>query len=248
PSHWCDGNDDNVFTSVVTPLSLSPSPSQRPVSSYTIAKQPPFKNVTVDRLASVFGAVDFNSALKTFILASNPRANIFPNFFDTYNVYKQIVVTLPPNPYVGTQVLTNRIRCTPATMAKGRKLGSPAHFDLPFVIEDRMRYQAEGGLAGLRVAQIRAIFNLPTQFGPHRHPLAYVEWFTQLGRVDPVTGLHTISRSTRQRRRNTAVVHIDVLKVAAQMSERMSPLCWVLMVIALKIDKTVKHVRTQTYE
>ncbi|KAG6846217.1 hypothetical protein H0H93_015365, partial [Arthromyces matolae] len=182
-----DGNDEAVFTSVAPPPSSSPSPILSPQTSYTIAKRAAFKNVTVDRLASAFGAVDFNHALKTFLLASNPHAHIFPNQFDTYNVYKQIIITVPPNPYVGSQVITNRIRCTPSTTSKGRKLGSPGHFDVAFVIKDRLIYQAEGGLSGLRVAQIRAIFDLPTQFGYHRHPLAYVEWFTQLRHVDAVT-------------------------------------------------------------
>jgi hypothetical protein len=62
---------------------------------------------------------------------------------------------------------------------------------------------------GLRVAQIRLIFNLPPQFGFFRHPLAYIEWFTPLGSMDPNTGLFSITRSTRQARRNAEVVSVD---------------------------------------
>ena len=62
---------------------------------------------------------------------------------------------------------------------------------------------------GLCVAQVRAIFDLPQHFGTFPHPLAYVEWFTPLGRPDAVTGFHSITRSTRNARRNSAVVSVD---------------------------------------
>jgi hypothetical protein len=62
---------------------------------------------------------------------------------------------------------------------------------------------------GLRIAQIRMIFDLPPQFGAFPHPLAYIEWFTQLGRFDANTGLYSITRSTRQGQRNAEVVAID---------------------------------------
>ena len=62
---------------------------------------------------------------------------------------------------------------------------------------------------GLRIAQVRLIFNLPSQFGSFRHPLAYIEWFTPLGRSDPNTGLYSITRSTRQGQRNAEVVSVD---------------------------------------
>jgi len=61
---------------------------------------------------------------------------------------------------------------------------------------------------GLRVAQLRVIFELPPQFGSYPHPLAYLEWFTSLGNPDPLTGMHTVTRSTRQSRRNAAIVPV----------------------------------------
>jgi hypothetical protein len=64
-------------------------------------------------------------------------------------------------------------------------------------------------LLGLRVAQIRLIFDLPQHFGTFPHPLAYIEWFTPLGTPDASTGLHLITRSTRHTRRNSAVVSVD---------------------------------------
>ena len=64
-------------------------------------------------------------------------------------------------------------------------------------------------LVGLRVAQIRFIFNLPPQFGSFYHPLAYIEWFTRLENLDPTTGLHSVTRSMRQGQRNAEVVSVD---------------------------------------
>ena len=61
----------------------------------------------------------------------------------------------------------------------------------------------------LRVAQIRVIFKLPAQLGSFPHPLAYIEWFTPLRDPEPTTGMYKISRSTRNHRRNTAVVSVS---------------------------------------
>ncbi|KAG6907073.1 hypothetical protein DXG01_010681 [Tephrocybe rancida] len=178
--------DEDVFTHVnPPPPSRSPSPdamSQMP--TYTITKCVPFKNVTLDCLASDFGAVDFQIALTAFIQANIPHANIFPNQFNCFNLYKQIIVSHPLNPYLGSQGVTS---------PKGRKLESPAHFDTTFIIENPVEYHAEGRVKGLCVAQVQAIFDLPPQFGFHPHPLTYIEWFTPLGRPDTFTGMHTIT-------------------------------------------------------
>ncbi|KAI6016141.1 hypothetical protein BKA83DRAFT_4032918, partial [Pisolithus microcarpus] len=41
------------------------------------------------------------------------------------------------------------------------------------------------------------------------HPLAYVEWFTTLQWQDPVSGLYIVMCSTRNHRRNAAIISID---------------------------------------
>lgn len=63
-------------------------------------------------------------------------------------------------------------------------------------------------LLGLRVAQVRVIFDLPAHLSKCPHPLAYVEWFTPLGRPDAFTGLYSITRSTRNTRRNSSIVSV----------------------------------------
>jgi hypothetical protein len=59
------------------------------------------------------------------------------------------------------------------------------------------------------VGRIRVIFKLPPQFTSYHHPLAYVEWFTPLGRPETLTGMHVVSRSTRFHRRNAAIISAD---------------------------------------
>ena len=57
------------------------------------------------------------------------------------------------------------------------------------------------------------LFKLPAQFGPFPHPLAYIEWFTPLRDPEPIIGVYRISRSTRNHRRNAAVVSVgDIME------------------------------------
>lgn len=70
---------------------------------------------------------------------------------------------------------------------------------------------------GLRVARVRAIFNLPPECNPTAlgvaDPLAYVEWFTPFHAVDQPTGMYIVSHSTRQHRRYTSVIRVtDIVR------------------------------------
>ncbi|EDR01734.1 uncharacterized protein LACBIDRAFT_332982 [Laccaria bicolor S238N-H82] len=172
-----------------------------PTTSYMIAKKAPFKNVPVSWLASDFGAVDFIPALTTFLHEHIPGCDITPNAHDTYDLFKQVIVSLPPNQYLSElKIHTNRIRAIPAVKGKGRKAGAPAVFDMALVGEDIVEYRALGGIACLRAAQVCAIFSLPEQFGSYCQPLAYIEWFTPLGTPEARTGMHVIKHSTHYSR------------------------------------------------
>ncbi|KAJ7038636.1 hypothetical protein C8F04DRAFT_951039 [Mycena alexandri] len=104
------------------------------------------------------------------------------------------------NRYIADKVRIRRLRATPAIHAKGRSPGSPAHFDTALIIEGPSSYSPPAGVEGLRIAQIRAIFILPPQYGTYPHPPAYVEWFTGFNRPDSTTGMYTIHRSSRGHR------------------------------------------------
>lgn len=53
------------------------------------------------------------------------------------------------------------------------------------------------------------IFELPADYGRLSHPLAYIDWFTPFGRLDNNTGMHQVSRSTRNRKPNADIVTVD---------------------------------------
>ncbi|THH07054.1 hypothetical protein EW146_g9433 [Bondarzewia mesenterica] len=183
--------------------------------SWHVAKTPAFRGLSVEHLSTQFGAVDFMLALSTYLREAIPACPISPNSLDRFNVYRQLKLTLPANHYLSNQTRTNRIRTTPAVPSRGRKSATVGQFDIALVIEDREEYQAETDMqlysSGLRPAQVRIIFDLPSQFGKLSHPLAYIEWFTPLGRPDPLTGMHIVKRSTRHHRRNAEVVSIHDL-------------------------------------
>lgn len=194
--------------------------------NYSLAKRPPYKNTTVDEIILNFGATDFISALSTFLRQNFLGTTIIPSIHDRFDVYKQLVIKLPHNPYLSDHRRTDRVRTLPFVKANGRTPQRPAHFDTAIIIEDCQLYKSDGGISGeffffyqyisyfnllpgLRVAQVRLIFDLPSHFGTFQHPLAYIEWFTPFGRPDTSTGLHSITRSTRHTRRNSAIVSVD---------------------------------------
>ncbi|KAJ6561011.1 hypothetical protein B0H10DRAFT_2180552 [Mycena sp. CBHHK59/15] len=204
-----DSSDEELGGDTVTvPVS---TPSTSTITSYTIAKSPATLNLTVASLQTRHGAADIIPALTAFLKLNFKTCPVTPGPFDRFDVYNKISLHMPSNRYLSDQPRTNRIRAVPAVPAKGRSPGSPAFFDTALVIEDPSQYIPSSGIAGLRPAQIRVIFNLPSQFGTFPHPLAYIEWFTPLSRPDPVSGMYTTHRSTRFHRRNAAVVSVSQL-------------------------------------
>jgi len=54
---------------------------------------------------------------------------------DRFDVYNQVTLQLPPNPYLSSTPLATRIHATPAIPPRGRKVGTLAHFDMALVIK-----------------------------------------------------------------------------------------------------------------
>ncbi|KAJ7662855.1 hypothetical protein B0H17DRAFT_1185009 [Mycena rosella] len=121
---------------------------------------------------------------------------------DRFAVYKQLSIQLARNRSISDKA---------PTLARGRSPGVPAHFDTALVIEDPDQYRKSSGVQGLRVAQIRAIFMLPPQYGSYPHPLAYIEWFTPFNRPEKTSGMCIVHRSSRAQRCNAAVVSVEHL-------------------------------------
>ena len=59
---------------------------------------------------------------------------------------------------------------------------------------------------GLGVAEIQAIFKLPSQFSKFTQPLAYIHWFKPFQAWDPQLGMFKLSRSTRHHCLNAAII------------------------------------------
>lgn len=218
-----DGGDD-VASRLTSESTAAPSPP----CSWQIAKRPPFVNLSLRDIETNHSAHEFLSSFSSFIRKFISRAPT-PSKYDRFNAYKQLIVTLPFNRYLNpTRINKERIRAIPTRPAQGRRTSTPSRFDTVFVIEDPATYQPSSSLhgkpqshssfkyncllfwlLGLRVAQVRVIFDLPPQFGHLNQPLAYIEWFTPLGTPDRVSGMHNIRRSTRGHRPNAEIITVD---------------------------------------
>ncbi|KAG1842554.1 hypothetical protein F4604DRAFT_1884726 [Suillus subluteus] len=124
---------------------------------YRMAKTCPFLNISMSRLQTDFGAIDFIPALQTFLARQFPHSSISASEYDWFDVFKSL----------------NRIRAHPAIPNRNCcKPPSPAHFDVAFIVEDRRLWESSIGFDGLQLAQIHAIFKLPSQYSEFPHPLA----------------------------------------------------------------------------
>ena len=55
---------------------------------YSLAKQPPYQNLTVDTLINTFGTVNFLSALSDFLCQLLPGITITPSIHDRFDAFK----------------------------------------------------------------------------------------------------------------------------------------------------------------
>jgi len=128
-----DFEDDAESSEVTDDEGINPD-DDGPV--YHITKHCPHPHVSVARLEADFGAVDFLPALTAFLTKkTHQRTFIQPGAMDRFDIYNQIALDLPPNPYLSSEPLSTRIRATAAVPPRGRKAGTPAHFDTALIID-----------------------------------------------------------------------------------------------------------------
>jgi len=74
-----------------------------------------------------------------------------PSNHDRFEVYKQIVISLTTNQYLGERIIMDRVRTSPSVNASGQALSKAAHFDTAFIVEDLGLglYNLEGGISGI---------------------------------------------------------------------------------------------------
>ncbi|KAI1782117.1 hypothetical protein LXA43DRAFT_906712, partial [Ganoderma leucocontextum] len=197
---------------------------------YRVAKTPAFPSLTIADLITRFGTQHFIFYLSSYVVklaAGHPEklriASTPIHAHTRLAVYKQFKVQLPVMRQVDANLAPiDIIHASPER--PGQWATSPPI--PPNMSTVLVREQSSSGnrdldpnkpLQGLRVARIRAIFTLPAEIdanvlGVH-DPLAYVEWFTPFNVVDPSTGMYVVSHSTRQHRRNVAIIPItDIVR------------------------------------
>ncbi|KAJ7155095.1 hypothetical protein C8R46DRAFT_1296282 [Mycena filopes] len=210
-----------VLTPPSPPPNSSPIPSSAPSllisrQRFSMAKLPATRAVSAAHIISPdgHGASQFISALETFLDNTNTRRRRFqPQTFDTFGTWKQITFQLPNIPEVGTRHSTNLVRATaprPANFVQ-RQAAQPARQDFALIRTGEQNvWTANTAVAGFRVAQIKAIFQLPNHYPVQSSvPLAYLEWFTPLRTPDALDGYYHLTRSTRQHRPYAEIITVD---------------------------------------
>ncbi|KAI0754751.1 hypothetical protein C8Q80DRAFT_1226925 [Daedaleopsis nitida] len=185
--------------------------------SYIVAKTPGLPGTSVASFVRDFGCTDFVRALEGFLRTATQSAtlplharNIHPS--SRFAAYKRMQVSLPPMRQVSRHPVKDLIH-VPARPARQFMPASPAHFDT--VLAHKTPAPRSSGthnpLEGLHVARVRAIFRLPSLYGPVTpHPVAYVEWFTPFrSQPDPDTGMFKVSHSSHQGRRRASIIPIN---------------------------------------
>ncbi|KAJ7017848.1 hypothetical protein C8F04DRAFT_978411 [Mycena alexandri] len=205
----------------IAPTTPSPAASQAPIDKdslvishhrLSLAKLPATRAVSATHIISQDGhnASRFIPALITFLGPSNSRFT--PRTFDTFGTWKRVSFKLPQIPEIGKRHSTNLVRATapaPASFAQ-RRAAEPAHLDCALIrTGESNSFTAGTALAGLRVAQVKVIFQVPSHYPGKPGPLAYIEWFTPLRRPDDTDGYYHLSRSSRQHGPYAEIIPVD---------------------------------------
>lgn len=175
---------------------------------YRTVKKCQLPNTPVTRLNNEFAADDFTPALQTYLDKHKPQCELPASQNDRFDVYNSISILLPSRAHVSDTKRVNKIRAHPRIPSNNpRKAGKAPTADTVLVVEDASLRGR--GFKGLRVAQVRVIFKLPSQYGSNDHLLAYVEWFRPLRARDAVSGMFKLKRSTLHHARHAEIISVD---------------------------------------
>ncbi|KAG8220610.1 hypothetical protein J3R82DRAFT_2863 [Butyriboletus roseoflavus] len=175
--------------------------------SHRISHQPQFPKKTVQYLEQHHSAICFLDALKMFIDSLPQRLQHFePNTNDRFDIYGDLVLCGPQLEH--TMPMRSRIRAHPQHSNGTCKRPILAWFDTVLVDVDTKLQQQQGGLHGLRVTEVHAIFRLPPHLRNYPQPLAYIHWFKPLQVYDNNVKMFHVSCLTRQQLPNTEVIPV----------------------------------------
>jgi hypothetical protein len=215
-------NRQNIFRTR-TPI----GPLCVPKQSIKMAQNPSKKAVSLHDISWLYGALQFKDALADFIAAVNhpgisgralhARAadTLLP--FQSVRVYHHIKFT-------SESEIIDAIHIRPEQKdLRGRII--PARFDTVLVQDIGQGNQCSyenfnlgNTFSGYRIAQVRVVFQLPSQVipdvldtTPPEH-LAYVEWFTNIPATpDPKHGMYRVSRLMVDRQRSASVIPVNLI-------------------------------------
>ncbi|KAE9386962.1 hypothetical protein BT96DRAFT_1026018 [Gymnopus androsaceus JB14] len=196
------GEMDDLSGAVIATQKVVSSETATVLStSYRIAANHPqsLRGINAQTIIDQHGASHFLPALQSFLSAHNSIATA--RWFDLFNLYKRLILTLPEIPEAKPTTLKNIVRASPPVPSIARRPEEPAHLDFALVRTGEHNRRTEGtSLEGIRVAHVRVLFTLPRIYGLSiETPLAYVEWFTPFSTCHSSSGLYSLSRSTRMR-------------------------------------------------
>ncbi|KAG1789923.1 uncharacterized protein HD556DRAFT_1446500 [Suillus plorans] len=174
---------------------------------YFVPKICSFPNIPIQRLIENHGTSQFVPALQAFVNEHFPgQLHRQLNAQDRVDVFKYLSVLSPARPHITNSKCFFKIRASPVVASRDpRKLPAPARFDTALFIENRELYTAKG-ISGLRVGEVKVVFNLPSRLGKFSHPLLYVHWFRPLQTFDDNLQTFRLARSSRQHGPHAAIV------------------------------------------
>ncbi|EIW85982.1 hypothetical protein CONPUDRAFT_43911 [Coniophora puteana RWD-64-598 SS2] len=190
------------------PLGLADPPETEeetdtsPIGTHFVAKHPPRPRVSVGTLKQDHGAHGFISALTSYLQEEGLlRPGFVPNEHDHFDVYNGASIYMRPDPHLNPNNLRAQLKSTPRRFNGERKAPTPARWDTVLIEVDKASWLEKGGLNGLRVAELRVVFQLPPHLAvsaSQQEPLVYVHLFRRLGSLDPDTQMYKLTRATRQ--------------------------------------------------
>lgn len=196
--------------------------------SQTFYQPPHLRNITVSKIITELHARRFIDALRMYL--STEGVVFTPRVIDTVDMLGRLTYELPGIAEDGGRNSMSIIRSCPPRPRRARTPAEPAYVDFALVRTDANEHNPftqgtplEGERlctcpqshadndSGLRVAQVKGIFKIPSYFpSPHKfaEPVAYIEWMTPFRGKDVASGMHMLSRSTRMHQHHAEVIPV----------------------------------------
>lgn len=117
--------------------------------AYSLPLTPSARRVSLDLLATSYGAVDVLAEINAY-LDNNHPASPRATAYTVLDVYHSISILLPSNIHIANQKRLCKVRASPAVPRVHDRKAVPAHFDCGLFVEDEDLLHEEGGLKGMQ--------------------------------------------------------------------------------------------------